>query len=142
MRRHSKRTSCGWLARRPGRQHAGAPGVREFSRPGRAKGSGLLLWSPLVAKFTPLSATVSMPDAVSRRFPPRGNAWRSRDVLRVAAIVFGLYFVLRLLWFANALVLVAFLGVLFGLAIAAGVDGLRGGTYRARSGRRRSWSRC
>ena len=65
-----------------------------------------------------------MSDAVSRRFPPRGNAWRSRDVLRVAAIVFGLYFVLRLLWFANALVLVAFLGVLFGLAIAAGVDRL------------------
>jgi len=45
-------------------------------------------------------------------------------VLRVAAIVFGLYFVLRLLWFANALVLVAFLGVLFGLAISAGVDRL------------------
>ncbi len=63
-----------------------------------------------------------MSDAVSRRFPPAGNAWRSRDVLRVAAIVFGLYFVLRLLWFANALVLVAFLGVLFGLAISAGVD--------------------
>ncbi|HKV50753.1 MAG TPA: AI-2E family transporter [Gemmatimonadaceae bacterium] len=65
-----------------------------------------------------------MSDAVSRRFPPPGNAWRSRDVLRVAAIVFGLYFVLRLLWFANALVLVAFLGVLFGLAISAGVDRL------------------
>lgn len=65
-----------------------------------------------------------MSDAVSRRFPPTGNAWRSRDVLRVAAIVFGLYFVLRLLWFANALVLVAFLGVLFGLAISAGVDRL------------------
>lgn len=65
-----------------------------------------------------------MSDAVSRRFPPPGNAWRSRDVLRVAAIVFGLYFVLRLLWFANALVLVAFLGVLFGLAISAGVDQL------------------
>ncbi|HEY7893900.1 MAG TPA: AI-2E family transporter [Gemmatimonadaceae bacterium] len=42
----------------------------------------------------------------------------------MAAIVFGLYFVLRLLWFANALVLVAFLGVLFGLAISAGVDRL------------------
>jgi predicted PurR-regulated permease PerM len=65
-----------------------------------------------------------MSDAVSRRFPPTGSAWRSRDVLRVAAIVFGLYFVLRLLWFANALVLVAFLGVLFGLAISAGVDRL------------------
>ncbi|HEX5179538.1 MAG TPA: AI-2E family transporter [Gemmatimonadaceae bacterium] len=65
-----------------------------------------------------------MSDAVSHGFPPRGNAWKSRDVLRAAAIVFGLYFTLRLLWFANALVLVAFLGVLFGLAISAGVDQL------------------
>ncbi len=45
-------------------------------------------------------------------------------MLRVSAIVFGLYFVLQLLWFASALVFVAFLGVLFGLAISAGVDRL------------------
>src|SRR6185437_15038731 len=31
-----------------------------------------------------------MSGAVSRGFPQRGNAWRSRDVLRVAAGVFGL----------------------------------------------------
>ncbi|HEY7879107.1 MAG TPA: hypothetical protein VIC55_12820, partial [Gemmatimonadaceae bacterium] len=55
---------------------------------------------------------------------PRSTAWRSSDVLRVSAIVFGLYFVLQLLWFASALVFVAFLGVLFGLAISAGVDRL------------------
>ena len=52
------------------------------------------------------------------------TAWRSRDVLRVTAIVFGFYVVLQLLWFASALVLVSFLGVLFGLAISAGVDRL------------------
>ena len=36
----------------------------------------------------------------------------------------ALYWGLRLLWFANQLVLVAFLGVLFGLAVSAGVDQL------------------
>jgi predicted PurR-regulated permease PerM len=35
-----------------------------------------------------------------------------------------MYVVLRLLWFANALVLTTFLGVLFGLAVSAGVDRL------------------
>ncbi|MBX6333187.1 MAG: AI-2E family transporter, partial [Gemmatimonadaceae bacterium] len=47
-----------------------------------------------------------------------------RDVLRVALIVAAVYIVLRTLWFANDLVLIAFIGVLFGLAISAGVDRL------------------
>lgn len=52
------------------------------------------------------------------------SSLRSRDVLRIAALVLGLYFLLQLAWFANELVLVAFLGVLFGLALAAGADWL------------------
>ena len=36
----------------------------------------------------------------------------------------AMFVLLRLLWFANALVLTAFLGVLFGLAVAAGADQL------------------
>ena len=36
----------------------------------------------------------------------------------------GIYLAIQLLWFANQLVLVAFLGVLFGLAVEAGVDRL------------------
>jgi predicted PurR-regulated permease PerM len=36
----------------------------------------------------------------------------------------GIYLVIQLLWFASPLVLVAFLGVLFGLAVEAGVDRL------------------
>ncbi|HEU4641197.1 MAG TPA: AI-2E family transporter [Gemmatimonadaceae bacterium] len=62
--------------------------------------------------------------------PPTGErrrrnvGWRSRDVLRTVALVVGFYVLLKLLWFANDLVLVAFLGVLFGLAISAGVDRL------------------
>ena len=50
--------------------------------------------------------------------------WRSTDVLRTAALVIAMYVALRLLWFANALVLTTFLAVLFGLAVAAGVDRL------------------
>ena len=59
----------------------------------------------------------------SRWRPSHG--WRSRDVLRGTLLVLALYWGLRLLWFANQLVLVAFLGVLFGLAVSAGVDQLQ-----------------
>lgn len=51
--------------------------------------------------------------------------WRSRDVVRAAALVMALYLVLKLLWFAHQLVLVVFLGVLFGLAVTAAVDRLQ-----------------
>jgi predicted PurR-regulated permease PerM len=50
--------------------------------------------------------------------------WRSTDVLRTAALVVAMYLALRLLWFANALVITAFLGTLFGLAVASGADQL------------------
>lgn len=50
--------------------------------------------------------------------------WRSKDVLRTAALVLAMYVVARLLWFANPLVLTVFLGVLFGLAVSAGTDRL------------------
>jgi predicted PurR-regulated permease PerM len=63
----------------------------------------------------------------------RNVGWRSRDVARAAALVMGLYLLLRLLWFAHPLFLTAFLGVLFGLAVTAGVDRLsavRLGRYR------------
>lgn len=50
--------------------------------------------------------------------------WRSRDVLRAAALIAALYLTLRLLWIASPLILTAFLGVLFGLAVESGVDRL------------------
>ena len=53
------------------------------------------------------------------------HGWRSRDILRATALVIALYWLLRLLWFANPLVLAAFLGTLFGLAVTAGVDQLQ-----------------
>jgi len=51
--------------------------------------------------------------------------WRTGDVLRAAAAVIGFYLVMRLIWVAQSVFLTAFLGVLFGLAVAAGVDWLR-----------------
>ncbi|HEY0969832.1 MAG TPA: AI-2E family transporter, partial [Gemmatimonadales bacterium] len=59
----------------------------------------------------------------SRWRPSHG--WRSRDVLRAAALVLALYWVAKLFWFANPLVLASFLGILFGLAVTAGVDRLQ-----------------
>jgi predicted PurR-regulated permease PerM len=55
----------------------------------------------------------------------RAMGWRSRDVVRAAALVFAMYLGLQLLWFANALFLTVFLGVLFAIAISAGVDRLQ-----------------
>jgi predicted PurR-regulated permease PerM len=80
----------------------------------------------------PLAAAAEQPPA-----PPgdgRGSAqerrkrqvgWRTKDVVRTAALVMGLYVLARLIWFANPLFLTAFLGVLFGLAVSSGVDKLQ-----------------
>jgi predicted PurR-regulated permease PerM len=46
------------------------------------------------------------------------------DILRAAALVMGLYLLLRLLWMVYPLLLVGFLGLLFGLAVARGADHL------------------
>jgi predicted PurR-regulated permease PerM len=51
-------------------------------------------------------------------------AWPSRDILRAAALVLGLYLALRGFWVARSVLFLAFLGVLFGLALSAGVDWL------------------
>ena len=54
----------------------------------------------------------------------RRSAWSSGDVARGALIVLAVWLGLQLLWSANALVFVVFLGVLFGVAVASGVDRL------------------
>jgi predicted PurR-regulated permease PerM len=54
----------------------------------------------------------------------RTVGWRTADVMRAAAAVIGMYILVQLIWFANALLLTTFLAVLFGLAVAAGVDRL------------------
>jgi len=50
--------------------------------------------------------------------------WRSRDVLRAATLVAGLVVALWFLWAVRSVVCLAFLGVLFGLALGTGVDRL------------------
>jgi predicted PurR-regulated permease PerM len=65
----------------------------------------------------------SEPRRVERR--RRSVGWRSGDIVRAAALIIALYVFVQLLWFANELVLLTFLGVLFGLAVSAGVDHLQ-----------------
>jgi len=69
---------------------------------------------------------LSSPPAHGRRDVRHGRqvGWRSRDVVRAAGLVLAMYLALKLIWFANALFLVAFLGVLFAIAISTGVDRL------------------
>jgi predicted PurR-regulated permease PerM len=55
-----------------------------------------------------------------RRVP----GWQSRDIIRAGVLLLGLWILLKLLWFANALMFTVFLGILFGLAVEGGVDRL------------------
>jgi predicted PurR-regulated permease PerM len=56
-----------------------------------------------------------------RRVP----GWQSRDILRGGVLLAALWIFLKLIWFANPLILTVFLGVLFGLAVEGGVDRLQ-----------------
>jgi predicted PurR-regulated permease PerM len=58
----------------------------------------------------------------ARRRPNTG--WATRDVLRVLALIAGFYVTLELLWVGRSVILLTFLGVLFGLALTPGVDRL------------------
>ncbi len=53
------------------------------------------------------------------------GGWPSRDVLRATGLVLGLLVALWFLWTVRAVVCLAFLGVLFGLALGSGVDRLQ-----------------
>jgi predicted PurR-regulated permease PerM len=63
------------------------------------------------------------PAIPERRKASRG--WRTPDVGRAALMVISLYIAMLLLWEARALILLTFLGVLFGVAVAAGADRLQ-----------------
>jgi predicted PurR-regulated permease PerM len=62
------------------------------------------------------------PTPRQHRVRRRRTGWRNADVMRTAALVIGMYLGVRLIWFAHPLFLTAFLGMLFGLAVASGVD--------------------
>lgn len=55
---------------------------------------------------------------------PLQPGWRTRDILRVAAIVAGVYIAIQLLWVGRSVFLLGFLGVLLGITLSAGVDRL------------------
>lgn len=71
------------------------------------------------------SASQTPAHPVRRDRRGRAVGWRTADVLRAAAAVIAMYLAIRLIWVAQSLFLAAFLGVLFGLAVSAGVDWLR-----------------
>jgi predicted PurR-regulated permease PerM len=52
------------------------------------------------------------------------RGWPTRDILRTLAIIAGFYITIQLLWVGQSIVLLTFLGVLFGIALTAGVDWL------------------
>jgi predicted PurR-regulated permease PerM len=94
--------------------------------------------SPRDLSFESPSSRGAQPDSTDPKAlstPPtrgRGNVrhrrtvgWRSRDVVRASGLVLAIYLALRLLWFANALFLVTFLGILFAIAVSAGADRLQ-----------------
>jgi predicted PurR-regulated permease PerM len=55
----------------------------------------------------------------------RVPGWRSPDILRAALIVAGVWLTLELLWVARSIFFLAFLGVLFGITLSAGVTWLK-----------------
>lgn len=57
--------------------------------------------------------------------PDPRSRWRAGDVLRTTALSSGYLLTLLLLWVARDIVLTAFIGVLFGLAVGSGADRLR-----------------
>jgi predicted PurR-regulated permease PerM len=63
---------------------------------------------------------------VRRSGPPEGErrGWPTRDILRTLAVIAGFYITLQLLWVGQSIVLLTFLGILFGIALTAGVDWL------------------
>jgi predicted PurR-regulated permease PerM len=72
-----------------------------------------------VARPTPASPTHT------RERRNRQVGWRTADVMRAGAALIGMYLAIRLIWVAQTVFLTAFLGVLFGLAVSAGVDWLQ-----------------
>jgi predicted PurR-regulated permease PerM len=51
--------------------------------------------------------------------------WRSRDVVRTTALVIAVLLGVKLFWVAHVLFFAVFLGMLFGIAVSAGVDHLQ-----------------
>jgi predicted PurR-regulated permease PerM len=56
--------------------------------------------------------------------PPQSAGWRSRDIIRAAALTIAVLALAVAIWEASTVLFTVFLGILFGLAISSGVDQL------------------
>jgi predicted PurR-regulated permease PerM len=119
----------------PARKPPGAPTSTGAPTDPASSGTGRRL-ADIPPSGPAAARPIAAPPIGIRERRTRNVGWRSRDVVRAAALVFALYILGQLVWFANSLVFVVFLGTLFGLAVAAGVDrverlGLRRGIASA-----------
>lgn len=78
---------------------------------------------------SPVEAAAAAPTTPDQ---PARRGWLGGDVFRTAIIAIGLWVALQLLWSVYELVFLVFLGTLFGLAVASGVDVLE--RFRIRRG--------
>src|SRR3954453_6241438 len=69
------------------------------------------------------SSSAPAPDPSDRRAQSVG--WRSGDILRAAALVMGLWLALQFFWAARSVLVLTFLGVLFGGALSGVVTWLQ-----------------
>jgi predicted PurR-regulated permease PerM len=79
---------------------------------------------PTPAEPTEPTQRGSPPPPIHRERRRRAVGWQSKDILRTAALIVGIYLALHLLWVARELFFGVFLGALFGLAVASAVDRL------------------
>src|SRR4051812_46946684 len=87
-------------------------------------GSAAPLPPPATSAGASEAGATSAPPAIHQERRSRAVGWRSKDVLRTAGLIIGIYLTLKLLWVAHELFFVVFLGTLFGLAVASAVDRL------------------
>jgi predicted PurR-regulated permease PerM len=71
-------------------------------------------------------ASQDKPEPHERRAPapPQSSGWRSRDIIRAAALGIGVLALAVGVWESSTVLFTVFLGILFGLAISSGVDQL------------------
>ncbi|HEY0593240.1 MAG TPA: AI-2E family transporter [Thermoanaerobaculia bacterium] len=60
-------------------------------------------------------------DAIEHSRP----GWRTRDVLKAGAILFGIWILLQFFWLVRNILLVSFLGVILGIVVGAATDRLQ-----------------
>src|SRR4051794_18226741 len=71
--------------------------------------------------------STASPSAPASSAPPRQRSsgpWPSRDIVRAALLVAGVWLALELLWVGRSVFVLGFLGTLFGITLSAAVTWL------------------